>query len=364
MSDLLIQLKTAFPDLPFESEVALAPFTSVKIGGPAEVLVAIEATANLAAVVKFCHEHDIPVTILGWGANTLIADRGLRGLVIRNLTKELTIEPDSTVPDTTATNREPITVEPRHQTTDAQRAFSSLEYQELEGTERVSVIAASGWPLPTLLNSLLSQGITGLQWYSRIPATLGGAIVNNIHGGTHFLSECVESVRVVTPANEIKTLTAAECNFAYDYSRFHTSKEVLLDARLRLWRGDVTKARATVGEWAQRKSHQPQRSLGCVFQNISAEEQQRLQLPTPSVGYIIDQVLHLKGTKIGGVQISNTHAAFIENVGDATAKDYLDLAVKIHREARTALSLHLQPEIFFRGFEPSETAELLRQNSP
>lgn len=358
MSELHTQFAQAFPLLLFEAEAALAQYTAIKIGGPAEVLVSVNTTPDLIALVQYCREQKIAVTILGWGANTLIADRGIRGLVIRNMTREMTITRESPATQTTT----PIVI-PRHQAISDKVDFSSLDYSESANTPTVTVTLASGWPLPSLISTLLTEGITGLQWYSRIPATLGGAIVNNVHGGTHFLSERIVSIQVLTNTNEILDLAPDQCEFGYDYSRFHHSDEIILAATLRLWLGDAERARHTIGEWAKRKSVQPQKSLGCVFQNLTSEEQTALKLPTPSIGYIIDQILHLKGKRIGDAQISNTHAAFIENVGQATAQNYLDLTLEIYRAFKARFNISLRPEIFFRGFDPTDLEELVDNNS-
>ena len=376
MASLIENLQSEFPQLEFLPEAVLAPFTAIKIGGPAEVLVTVQKSEDLLALLQHCRAHAIPATMLGWGANTLIADRGLRGLVIRNVTKSLTIHPATgAASDPTATTDSASTTNPapesptttkiqaRHTAVTTAHDFSALDYEESPDTEGVDLTVAGGWPLPSLIATLLAQGITGLQWYARIPATLGGAIVNNIHGGTHFISEVITSVRVLTPDNKIVTLSASDCAFGYDYSRFHTSKEVIIDAQLKLWRGDATRAQATVAEWAKRKSAQPQKSLGCVFQNISSEEQQRAGLPTPSVGYIIDQVLGLKGTRVGGAQISSQHAAFIENVENATAEDYLELTTMIMTATREKLGITLKPEIFFMGFTENELAPIHSRES-
>ncbi len=358
MNDLQPKLQAAFPGLLFESEVSLAPFTAINIGGPAEVLASITATSDLEAVISFCHQRHITFTMLGWGANTLIADRGIRGLVIRNRTNELEILEGGVGQDQLQ-----VALQPRHQALTLAQEFSTLDYQEAENTPRVRVSVASGWPFPSLIAKLLSQGVTGLQWYSRIPATVGGAVVNNIHGGTHFISEIIDSVTVLNSHNQVVKLSRDECQFEYDYSRFHHSNEVILSVQFLLWRGDAKRAQAALGEWAKRKQMQPQRSLGCVFQNISSEDQERLHLPTPGVGYIIDQVLNLKGKRIGGAQISLQHAAFIENVGEATAEDYLMLVLEIRQAAADQLGIRLMPEIFFKGFSDTELSELQTDNS-
>lgn len=352
MNNYFSALQQQFPTLTFTQETPLAPFTAIKIGGPAEVLVTVTTSDDLAHLIQFCVTQSIPYTLLGWGANTLIADRGIRGLVIRNTAKELNIEDSGTA------NQTAPAIPARHKELLTESDFASIDYEEAADAERVSVTIASGWPLPSLIPTLLSQGVTGLQWYSRIPATLGGAIVNNIHGGTHFLSEVVESVRVISKEGTELQLSNEECAFEYDYSRFHHSGETIIDARLSLWKGDVARAQKTVAAWAVQKAAQPQQSLGCTFQNIAQTDEERLKLPTNSTGYIIDVLLGMKGKSIGGAQISPQHAAFIVNTGGASAADYLSLALEVHKRAREELGLSLKPEIFFKGFTAQELKEL------
>lgn len=348
------QLQQAFPEIEFKANEPLAPFTTVKIGGPAEVFCLLTEEDQFAKVVQFAKQHKIPVTILGWGANSLISDEGLKGLVIKNSVQAITVHPEETDVSQFKTH----TTQPRWQAADTDSApsyeFEDLDYQE-DDKQRVLVTMSTGVSLPAAINNLLRQGITGLQWYSRIPATVGGAIYNNIHGGTHFIGEVVAQVKVVTPEGEIKTLKSSELDFEYDYSRFHTSNETIISVDFLLYKGDVEKAQQVSFEWAKRKAVQPQNSLGCIFQNLTEEDQQRLNLPTPSIGYLIQHVLHLQGFTIGDAQVSKKHAAFIENLGHATAKDYLNVIKEITSAAREKCNLELTPEIFFLGF----TAEQL-----
>src|SRR5690606_24066479 len=116
-------------------------------------------------------------------------------------------------------------------------------------------------------------------------------------------------------------------------------------------RGDVDRAKQVVIEWARRKAIQPQNSLGCVFQNLTPEQQQKLNLPTPSIGYLIEHVLQRKGFRIGDAMVSEKHCAFIENVGQATAKDYLEVINTLVNETKQKTGIQLKPEIFFLGFE-------------
>jgi UDP-N-acetylmuramate dehydrogenase len=146
-----------------------------------------------------------------------------------------------------------------------------------------------------------------------------------------------------------KVLAGGECNFKYDYSRFHKTKEIILSAELNLYKGDSKRAKDVFVEWTRRKKVQPQISAGCVFQNISRSDMLRLKLESSSWGYIIDKILDLKGRQIGGAKISAKHAAFIENAGNASAQDVLDLMDLIRKTAKDKLGIEPVPEIFVIG---------------
>ena len=113
-------------------------------------------------------------------------------------------------------------------------------------------------------------------------------------------------------------------------------------------------------EWAVRKKIQPQNSLGCVFQNISPDEQKRLELPTPSIGYMVEHALNLQSLQKGDAVVSPKHAAFIENIGSATAADYLKIIRTIIDAAQEKLGIKLKPEIFFLGFTDQELAGITK----
>jgi UDP-N-acetylmuramate dehydrogenase len=346
------QLNHQFPTLNFAAAVVLAPFTTVGIGGPAEAFARIRTREDLKTIIQYARTSNTPLTILGWGANTLIADRGLRGIVIRNDSSEITVHdemPEKIFQTPAVTAR---------WSADATQGTAKYEFSDLDFAERnatkVWVSMDSGVSLPMAINILLSKGITGLQWYARIPASVGGAIYNNIHGGTHFISDVLNSVSVITPTGTEKNIPVHELEAGYDYSRFHNSGESIISADFLLYRGDVVKAKQVAQEWATRKKIQPQNSLGCVFQNISAAEQARLAVPTPSIGYLIEHVLELQGYRVGDAVISTKHAAFIENVGKATAADYLSCIRTIITTAQKKLGITLKPEIFFLGFTDAE----------
>lgn len=359
MHDWKTKLHEAIPNLTVKENELLAPYTTVKIGGVAELLAEPKSTQELIETLQVASKLGIPITMLGWGANTLIADRGISGLVIRPNNQEITISDDPEKIAEALLLLPDKTTDPRWSKgsdDNAHADFSNVAYQETG--ERVLVTMAAGVALPQAINQLINQGITGLQWFSRIPATMGGAVYNNIHGGTHYIGEYVSRVAVFTTTGATDKLPHKNLEFGYDYSRFHHSNEVILEAELLLYRGDTERARSTVTAWAKQKAMQPPKSLGCIFQNLTHDEQIRLKLPTPSIGYLIEHVLELKGFQIGDAQVSLKHAAFIENTGAATAADYLSVIKHVAKKAQERCQLTLKPEIFFHGFTPQELADI------
>lgn len=345
-------LRANFPHLDFLSQEPLAAYTTVAIGGPAELLWVAQSFEDLLAVLRFCQTDKIAYTLLGAGSNTLIADSGLKGLVVINRTRQIALLPLQVESAQLLQNWEV-----RWHTERAEETKKLFDYYDGQEPKQLVRLDA-GTPLNYAFISLLAQGVTGLEFFTLIPATIGGAVYNNIHGAHRFFGEFVVSVEVLTPRGKLLNLSASRLEFAYDYSRFHQSGEVILRVTLCLPRGPVQKARQASQAWAQEKRSQPAHSLGCIFQNLSATEQTQAQLPSASVGYLIDRVLGLKGHRIGDAQISLHHAAFIENLGQATAKDYLALIRLVRQRARETLQLELRPEIFFRGFTKQELAEI------
>lgn len=331
----------------YKENEPLAKYTTLKIGGPADILVEVEDNETLIDLLRVAYKLGIPVTMLGWGSNVLIGDKGIRGLVIRNKADNIEILGESA---TTIKDNEPeFNARLDEVDKDKYYTFEDLDFDDSH-LPVIQVKIDAGANLPSATMNLIRKGISGLQWFGGIPGTFGGAIYNNIHGGTHYLSEYIESVRVLNLQEDmIKTYTKEECKFDYDYSIFHDNKEIILEAIFNLRKGESEKAKEVYIEWTRRKKKQPQKSAGCMWQNISEEQKNSLELESTSWGYIIDKVLNLKGTQIGGAKISDKHAAFIENVGEATAKDVVDLMELIKSQAQKKLGIEPKAEIFKLG---------------
>ena len=345
------KVATKLPAERIKRNIPLAPYTTLHIGGPAQLLFEAESASELAEAIRSAHAERVPVTVLGEGSNVLVSDKGIAGLVIINRSQSILIEkrgdpaaPKSDRPQTS-----------RHWQLDSTKKsihydFTDLDYEESAlPTSRVTI--ESGVSLPYATNFLFEHSLTGLQWYAGIPGTIGGAIVNNIHGGTHLFDEHLESVTVLTPRGRKQTITKDKLRNAYNASRFHSSGETILSASFYFPRGDVNKAKYVASEWAKRKAIQPRRSPGCAFTNLTAEDQQRLGLPTNATGYLIEHVLKMTGYRVGDAAISQAHHNFIVNEGNATAEDFLAVMKEIQFRAEKECGVELKPEIFMLGFE-------------
>lgn len=347
----------------FSEHEILAPYTTWKIGGEADVFINLRDPKVLPEILKLAKECNVPITFLGGGSNVLISDSGIRGLVIRNAYSGITIADQLEKIDAKALSEAEInTPEPEARLLQANPQeyydFAKLNYDESDA-EKVKVVLNSGTFLSYAINYLISQGITGLQWYAGIPGTIGGAIYNTIHGGSHFISEYLEAVEIIDEQGNFKTLTKAEIGIAYDHSKLQEMSCFICRGFFNFPKGDALRAQKTAIAWAMaKKAKQPYNSAGCCFKNITEEERQELNLISNSWGYIIDQELKLKGYSVGGAAISDQHAAFIVNNGNATASDVISILNRIYDSSKEKLQgLTPKAEIFFLGFQESEISK-------
>jgi UDP-N-acetylmuramate dehydrogenase len=324
----------------------MSAHTTLRIGGKADLFYTTETSGDLIKAVRLARSFDVPVTVIGGGSNILVSDLGVRGLVIKNKSKKIAIHREGKLH---AILRGMVGARWTASDKGSKKYdFADLDYEENDKPD-VEVVLDSGVNLQVAMVELLNQGVTGLQWYSRIPGTIGGAIFNNIHGGSHIFAEIVKKVVVLDEHGGVKTITGKNLKWDYDKSRFHDSGEVILEATLVLKLGDVERAKRVAEEWRKRKMVQPMNSAGCVFKNISEDDRAILGYPTTSVGYIIENVLNMTGYKSGKVAIAKDHHNFIVNTGKATAKDFLALRDEIVRRARESIGIELEDEIIRIG---------------
>ena len=325
-----------------EQDKSLAMFTTMRIGGKAKYLVHAFTKDQLHSIVSISKKYNIPYILIGKGSNLIISDKGFSGLAIINELKQWEILPESEFAPKTAPDKRII-----GRVDDRIVDNPNLKYTDAAEKD-VFIRVESGSRIQSLLKSLLNQKITGLQWFAGIPATIGGAIYMNMHGGPEYIGNLVIRASL-SDGKTIREVSQDYFQFDYDYSILHQTKEIVLSADLSLKIGDVSQVRKFIRDWVRLKSGQPMNSAGCIFKNLSLEQQKRFNLPTPSTGYIIDKILNLKGFRKGNAQISTYNAAFIENLGKARSEDVYYLFQLIRDEAQKKLNLNLETEIQFVG---------------
>ena len=302
-------LRARFGDRRVGSKVPLAPFTTFRVGGPADWLVEARTSEEIVAVLRIACDARVPVTILGGGSNVLVADAGVRGIVVRPRGGDVTRVDESRV-----------------------RADAAVT-------------------INGLVRWTINHGAAGLEAWAGTPGTVGGAMYGNAHFGGRLIGDLVESVRVADRAGACADLPASEMAFGYDRSRLQSSREVLLSAVFRVSAGEPAALRATArASLAFRKRTQPldTPSAGCIFQN---PEPGRDAVPDGipwSAGALVDRA-GLKGASIGGARVSPAHGNFIVNEGSATAADIKRLIENCRTAVRERFGVDLRDEIVYVG---------------
>ena len=291
------------------AEVALAPLTTFRVGGPAQWFVEVRSAAELVDTLRLAHAHGVPVTLLGGGSNVLVSDRGVSGLVVRVHGGEV----------------------------------------RLDAADRVR--ADAGVTVNGLVRWTIARGLAGLETWAGTPGTVGGAIYGNAHFRGQLIGDLVSSVRVASRSGDTRDVPAREMDFGYDRSRLQQSGEVMLSAAFAVSRGDVAALRESArASLAYRKRTQPLHlpSAGCVFQNPDPAHDPVPPDVPPSAGALIDRA-GLKGAGVGGARVSTVHANFIVNEGGATAADIRALIEHCRREVARRFGVHLRDEIVYLG---------------
>ena len=290
-----------------ERNKPLAPFTTYKIGGPADLFVEVYTIDELIHAISAAHCNGIPFFLLGCGANILVTDKGFRGLVIRNLANKITF---------------------------------------FNGD---SVLAESGAVVADLIEKCCDRGLSGFEHFVGIPSTVGGAMWQNLHflspdrQQTVFVEEIVQTSRILTEEGQFCTVGAEYFQFDYDKSILQKRKDIVLDVTFQLSPKQKEEIRAVVdANMAWRNARQPQLaeypSCGSVFKKIK----------DIGAGRLIEQA-GLKGLRIGGAEVSGKHANFIVNTGNATAADVLQLIQYVQEEVKLKLGYTLETEITVVG---------------
>lgn len=278
--EILENLEKIIPKEQIKQNEPMKKHTSFKIGGPAEFYIKITTIEELQKILKFAKKENIKITILGNGSNVLVADKGIKGIVIKTNLKEIKIK-----------NKE---------------------------QNKIEITVDDAMPIGQLGQKLLKEEITGFEEISGIPGTIGGAILMNAGAHGKEMKDIVTEITAIDYNGKTYKFTNEEAEFTYRHSKFSEGKYIILQAKIELEKGKTEEIKAKMNEYAQfRKEKQPIEypSAGSTFKRgkdfITAK--------------LIDEA-GLKGYSIGGAKVSEKHAGFIINTGEATAQDVLDLA--------------------------------------
>ena len=283
---------------------SLKKHTTYGIGGPADLMIFPKSKQDLIKVIEIINENKIQLTILGSGSNVLVSDNGIRGAVISLKNSLKKIEVDENI-----------------------------------------LYAECGTMLGKIVKHAVKNNLIGLENLNGVPGTLGGALIMNAGAWGGEISENLIHVEVINSKSEIQKIQKKDLNFSYRQSSFNKD-DILLSAKFNLKKADKDIIKENFIEaQSGRKKSQPlnKRSAGSLFKNPKNN----------SAGKLLDEA-GLKGFSIGDAKISEKHANFFINDGDATSKDMLMLIKKAHKEVKDKFNVNLSLEVKLMGFNEDE----------
>ena len=282
----------------------MAKHTSFKIGGPAQCFINAESVEEIKQICKVASKNDINLTIIGNGSNLFVTDNGINGIVVKVNIKKFELE------------------------------FSN---------DDVSLIVGAGNKLGEIAQKLLRNEITGFEFAAGIPGTIGGAVRMNAGAYGKEMKDIVETVKYMDYDGNIYEKSNKDLEFEYRKSMFAKNKFIILEAKLKLQKGNAQYIKDKMLEFEQsRKQKQPLEfpSAGSTFKRgtdfITAK--------------LIDDA-GLKGYRVGGAMVSTKHAGFVVNENNATAQDVLNLVKHIKQEVYKKFNKKIELEIQVIGEE-------------
>ncbi len=301
------KLLQKFPAI--QTDIALAPLTSMNIGGSADLYYKLTDINQLPALIDLAYQLQLPVFMLGGGSNTIFADEGFRGLVVH--------------------------MQPHH-----------LEIDHTENNPEFGyIIADAGTLLSQVVQFSLKNNLSGLEKMMGLPGTIGGAVRGNAGAFGVEIQDIFSKALIYTPEKGLHEEPKAYFNFNYRFSTVKKSQDIILKVFLKLAKKDAEASKTALAEALaivkNRISKQPKgKCSGSFFKN-----------PDPhndllKAGYLLDQV-GCKGLQIGQAQVSLAHANWIMNLGGATQKDVLELKNIMQERVKSRFNISLEPEVQF-----------------
>ena len=278
----------------------MSKHTTFRIGGPADFYLCPHSTKEVQQTVQICKEENLPYFILGNGSNLLVSDKGYRGAIIR-----------------------------------LWKNFSDISVKDC------CITAKAGALLSKVAAEALEEGLTGMEFASGIPGTIGGAVFMNAGAYGGEMKDIIKEVKVLDDQGEVRVLSNEEMKLGYRTSIVKEKGYTVLSAVLQLKKGDVSVIRETMEDLKNRRtSKQPldMPSAGSTFKRPE--------------GYFAGKLIMdsgLRGFSVGGAQVSEKHCGFVVNKGGATAEDVTALIREVQRRVKEKFGVELETEVRFLG---------------
>ena len=284
-----------------QENVSLAPYTSARIGGPADVFVVVKSANELMGVMKVIWEQGVPYTILGGGSNVLVSDKGVRGVVVLDRAKDV----------------------------------------RFESGDQPTVWCEAGVIFSNLANRCASKGLSGLEWAATVPGTIGGAVYGNAGAFGGDMSGNLIWADVLTK-NGREKISVEKMDYGYRTSALKRSDEtvIILSALLRLKNANKDEVSAKINEFSERRkaTQPPGASMGSMFKNPAGDHAGRLM-----------EAAGLKGTRIGTAEISTLHGNFFVSHGETKAEDVRALIRLAQKTVAEKFNVKLELEVELVG---------------
>lgn len=284
----------------FLMDEPLRGHTTFRIGGAARYMVTPDRVSKLADTIRLCREEQMPYYVIGNGSNLLVSDKGYRGVIIR--------------------------------------LYHTLDDIAVEGN---MLTVGAGALLGKAANRALEAGLTGMEFASGIPGTIGGALVMNAGAYGGEMKDIVSEVTVMNPQGELRVLTCEEMAFGYRKSIATEKSLIVIEAKLELRTGDRKEIEKRMRELSgARQEKQPLEfpSAGSTFKRPEGY----------FAGKLIDDA-GLRGYQVGGARVSDKHCGFVVNTGNATAADVIRLIQDVRQKVRLLSGVELEPEVRLLG---------------
>ena len=274
--------------------------TTFRIGGPADIFAVPDTIEKAAKIIGICREQKVPFYVIGNGSNLLVSDQGYRGVVVQ--------------------------------------VYKNLSAIEIKGD---IITAQAGAMLSVIAKKAMAASLTGFEFASGIPGTVVGAAVMNAGAYGGEMKQVLTEVTVLTREGELRRIPSEELKLGYRYSVIPEKGWIVLEAKLKLHRGDYDMIKARMDELKEKRV-----------------EKQPLELPSAGStfkrpeGYFAGKLIMdagLRGFSVGGAQVSEKHCGFVVNTGEATAKDVRDLIREVSRQVKTKFGVELEPEVKMLG---------------